>query len=117
MIKHAKRKYHNILIANNSKTPKDAVKEVFPTKDITSSSFTPSSIPEKISKANNFYLYFSLVTEPLKTSAYPLKNHTWGKPIKPTKKVNTFFSFHYVSQLFVEKQLRSLKRKKAAGYD
>ena len=43
MIKHAKRKYHNNLIANNSKNPKSFWKAV-----------TPSSIPEKILKANNF---------------------------------------------------------------
>ena len=120
IIKHAKRKYYNKLIANNSKNPKafwKAVKEIFPTKDITSSLFTPSSIPEKISKANNFCSYFSLVAEFLKKLANPLKNFIWGKPIKPTKNVNTIFSFNYVSQLFVEKQLKSLKRKKAAGYD
>ena len=61
MIKHAKQKYRNNLIANNSKNPKTfwkAVKEVSPTKNITSSSFTPSSIPEKISKANNFQFIF-----------------------------------------------------------
>ena len=40
-----------------------------------------------------------------------------GKPIKPTKKVNTIFSFNYNSKLFVEKQLKSLKCKKAGGYD
>ena len=58
MIKHAKQKYRNNLIANNnSKNPKTfwkAVKEVSPTENITSSSFTPSSIPEKISNAHNF---------------------------------------------------------------
>ena len=46
-----------------------------------------------------------------------MKNFIWGKPIKPTKNVNTIFSFNYVSKLFVEKQLKNLKHKKAAGYD
>ena len=46
-----------------------------------------------------------------------MKNFIWGKPIKPTKKVNTIFSCNYVSKLFVEKQLQSLKRKKAANYN
>ena len=46
-----------------------------------------------------------------------MKNFIWGKPIKPTKKVNTMFSFNYVSKFFVEKQLKSLRREKAAGYD
>ena len=49
--------------------------------------------------------------------AYPLINFIWGKPIKSTKRVNTIFSFNYVSKLFVEKQLKSLKCKKAVGYD
>ena len=61
MINNAKQKYRNKLIAKNSKNPKTfwkAVKEVSPTENITSSSFTPSSIPEKISKAHNFQFIF-----------------------------------------------------------
>ena len=76
MLKHVKRKYHNNLITNNGKNLKPfwkAMKEVFPTKDITISLFTPSSIPEKVSKANNSCSYFSLVSESLKTSVCPLK--------------------------------------------
>ena len=75
MIKYAKRKYHNNLIANNSKNPKAFWKAV-----------TPSSIPEKISKANNFCSYFSLVAESLKTSAYPLKNFIWLSQLNQLKK-------------------------------
>ena len=61
IIKHAKQKYHSSQIANKSKKPKafwKAVKEIFLTKYITSSSFTPSFIPEKISKTNNFCIFF-----------------------------------------------------------
>ena len=75
MIKYAKRKYHNNLIANNSKNTKAFWKAV-----------TPSSIPEKISKANNFCSYFSLVAESLKTSAYPLKNFIWLSQLNQLKK-------------------------------
>ena len=72
MIKHVKQKYHNNLTTNISINPKafwKALMEVFPTEDITSSSFTPSIIPEKILKANNFCSYLSSVAEFLKTSA------------------------------------------------
>ena len=102
MIKHGKRKYHNNLIASNSKNPKSFWKAV-----------TPSSIPEKISKANNFWSYFSLNAESLKTSLYPLKNFIRVSQLNQLKK-NIIFNFNYVSKLFVEKQLKSLKRKKSS---
>ena len=95
MQQHAKRNYRNNLKANNNKNPKafwKAVKEVFPAKDITSSVFTPSSIPEKISKANNFCSYFSLVAESLKRLAYPLKHFLWVSQLNQLKRSIQFLA-------------------------
>ena len=120
MVKHAKRKYHNKLISENSRNAAKfcrVIKDVFPTNDKSSSSFTPHSDSEKLSKANAFCYYFSSVANALKKTALPLKNFVWGKPSQSTRTPDTIFVFTHVSKIFVEKQLKSLKRKKAAGCD
>jgi len=52
-----------------------------------------------------------------KEKALPLQDFVWGSPRKPAKEIKTVFTFTYVSKVFVEQQLKILKRKKAAGID
>ena len=83
MIKYAKQKYHHNLITKNNKNSRKfwkMIKEIFAKKNISTSSFTPSIIDKKITKANCFSSFFSSVAKTLKTVEYPLKNFVWGKP-------------------------------------
>ncbi|XP_057299399.1 uncharacterized protein LOC130630019 [Hydractinia symbiolongicarpus] len=53
----------------------------------------------------------------LKQAAFPLQNFIWKKPKQYDRRTDKTFKFEYVSKLFVERELQSLKRKKAAGWD
>ena len=117
-IKEAKRKYHRQLIESNKANPKkfwDAVKEVFPSK----TKLSVGSITKSESKnlVNEFSRFFSNIVGELKSKVVSFSNYVWRYHDK--KGIRTAQKFHFVnvSKSFVEKQLRSLKRRKAAGPD
>lgn len=56
------------------------------------------------------------MAQSLKTKAFKLKTFAWGGPLPPSPS-NHSFEFNNVSRFFVEKELKLLKRKKAAGCD
>ena len=56
------------------------------------------------------------IAQNLKCETFKLRNFIWEKP--PTLSTPTkSFNFSYVSRIFVERELKSLKRRKAAGCD
>ena len=117
-IKEAKRKYHRELIENNSNNPRkfwDAVKEVFPTKSKLSVSSTTKS--ENIDLVNKFSRYFGKTVSELKSKAAFFSDYIWRYHGRKGIRTTQSFRFAYVPKTFIEKQLKSLKRKKAAGPD
>ena len=61
--------------------------------------------------------FFSSVASTLKAKVMPLTNFTWkmSHPIRTVTQKS--FQFSYVSKIFIEKKLKSLKRNKATGID
>ena len=83
-----------------------------------SSSTHSTSRDDLLCRVNRFCQYFSCCANKLKEFAFPLQNFTWKKPdLQFCQRTQNVFTFGYVSILFVEKELRSLKRKKATGAD
>ena len=120
MIKHSKRKYCNDLLRENIKHPAKfwkTIKEIFPTTEKPSISSTTKSSIEKKLRANQFCNFFSSVAANLKRKALPLPDYIWGSSQHPSKDIKTVFAFTHVTTVFVEKELKNLKRKKAAGVD
>ena len=89
------------------------LKSIFPTKLKVSSPRT-DDVKHRV---NCFVEYFSTVVSVLKKSAYPLIDFVWRYPKKTRLRTKSIFKFSYVSSVFVEKELRNLKRNKAAGVD
>ena len=66
--------------------------------------------------ANSICTFFTNISQNLKYETFKLRNFIWEKP--PTLSTPTkSFNFSYVSRIFVERELKSLKRRKAAGCD
>ena len=68
-------------------------------------------------KANALYELFTNVAVSLKNRAFKLRDFVWETPKAEKMATNQKFGFKYVSRIFVEKELKSLKRKSAAGWD
>ena len=120
MVKHAKRKYHNNLLSENCRNPAKfwkIVKEIFPTNNKSARSFTSTYDSQKCLKANAFSSFFSIVAYTVKKAALPLRDFIWRNYAQSESENNTVFTFTHVTKIFVEKQLKSLKRRKAAGVD
>ena len=76
----------------------------------------PISVTTNIENANSICTFFTNIAQNLKYETLKLRNFIWEKPptlSTPTKN----FSFSYVSRIFVERELKSLKSRKAAGCD
>ena len=117
-IKEAKRKYHRNLIEENTNNPRkfwDAVKQVFPSKSKLSVGSTTKS--ENKNLVNKFSTYYANIVSELKSKAISFSSYIWKfrdiKGIRTTQR----FCFSKVSKTFIEKELKSLKRSKAAGPD
>ncbi|XP_057299539.1 uncharacterized protein LOC130630163 [Hydractinia symbiolongicarpus] len=78
---------------------------------------TCTSAAENLTKAGSFCSYFSTCANKLKSVALPMKEFMWGKRSEVNESTNSVFAFTYVSNVFVESQLKKLHRKKATGYD
>ena len=117
MLQTAKWYHHNLLNENrlNPKIFWKAIKEIFPLKRKTTPPSTPSISPTE--RASKFASYFSKVILSLKKSSFKLKNLVWKTPSILRQRTNLPFRFTYVSVVFVRKQLKALKRKKATGLD
>ena len=119
-IRVAKNRYHKDLLIEHKKNPTkfwQTIKTIFPTAK--SSKNTLSSIDKDTlyTKVNSYCRYFSSCAVKLKDLAFPLQHLSWKKPKKNNQRTKNVFIFGYVSKLFVEKQLATLKRNKATGAD
>ena len=116
MIKYAKTTHYKNLIHENTFKPEyfwKCIKEIYPLKSKVS--VTPQ--PNANEKLNNFKIYFSSVITKLKVSAFPLFNFIWKAPNQFFPRTYNKFRFSYVSTVFVERQLKTLKNNKTAGLD
>ena len=68
-------------------------------------------------QANIFCRYFCDVVKSLKTKAIPFTDFAWRKLRHVPTRTKKVFRLTYVSRIFVEKELKILKRKKATGLD
>lgn len=66
---------------------------------------------------NSFRNFFSNVAFKLKEKSLYLKDFIWSKPRYTTLRTCNRFKFKYVSKIYIEKQLKKLKRNKATGAD
>ena len=117
-IKEAKRKYHCDLIEENKKNPKfwEAIKSVFPSKS--KSSIISMQKSKTRDMVNTFSKYFATVVSELKLRlGLSFSSYIWKPHYTQPRKTNKSFTFSYISKVFVEKQLSSMKRKKATGTD
>jgi len=117
-IKAAKRAYHRNLLneyAGDAKGFWKCIKSIFPTKNAQSSSGDNNNksadFVQKCSK------YFAIAVSNLKKNAIFLTDFVWKKKTSFPKRTRKKFTFQYISNLFVLKQLKSFKRKKSAGMD
>ena len=90
---------------------------MFPSKEPAPISVTTSIDNVKNTEnANSVCTFFTNIAQNLKHKTFKLRNQIWEKP--PTLSTPTkSFNFSYVSRIFVERELKSLKRRKAAGCD
>ena len=75
------------------------------------------SHPDNNGKVNIFSEWFSSVVHKLKTKAMPLLDFIWKTPNNMKLRTEASFEFNYVPCVFVLKQLKALKDKKATGLD
>ena len=61
--------------------------------------------------------YYQKAVFTLKNKAILLRNFVWRMNTSFRRRANTVFKFDYVSTVFIQNQLKSLKRNKAAGAD
>ena len=116
LIRKTKGDFHKNLLHENNFSPKrfwSVIKMIYPLK---SKVFGQRSFDLK-ERAMNFGNYFSNVVSKLKSAAFPLVNFVWRYHKKDRLRTKSIFSFSPVSSTFVEKELRKLKRNKAAGSD
>ena len=94
----------------------DAIKSVYPNKakPITT---VPSKADELKSTMSKFSEYFTTVIKSIKELAFPLINFAWRLTKAVEAHISSRFTMGYVSKIFIEKELRKLKRKKATGID
>ena len=117
-VKQAKQKYQkDLLLENRNKPTKfwNCIKEMFPSKESVPVSVTTSIDNVKNTEnVNSICTFFTNIAQNLKYETFKLREFIWEQP--PTLSTPTkSFNFSYVSCIFVERELKSLKRRKAAG--
>ena len=121
LLKKSKSDYHRNLIEENEFQPKKfwkVVKEVFPNKtNVSSIPFPSTTSSDNRKPVDIFKSYFSTTVQFLKTKSFPLLNFVWRMKQKYVLKTPEQFRFSYVSNVFVLKQLKTLKCNKATGFD
>ena len=89
------------------------IKKMFPKAQPSNS----DSHPDKNEKVKIFSEWCSSAEHKLKTKAMPLLDFIWKTSNDMKLRTEASFEFNYVSRVFVLKQLKALKRKKATGLD
>ena len=69
------------------------------------------------SRVDKFSTYFKNAITTLKVAAIPSMNFTWHFVKPRTSRMCKIFTMNYISKIFIEKELCSLKRNKATGLD
>ena len=116
VIKKAKASYHHRLLNESRISPRkfwNSIKSLFPTKNRHSS----KTMGDQKSRVNSFVNFFSGIVTKIKKIAFPLTDFVWRYHQKRRLRTSSIFKFTYVSTVFVQKELRKLKRNKAAGTD
>lgn len=118
-LRTAKGNYSRDLLSRNSRNPKrfwDTIKTIMPTKTrkVTNDATTTTN---KFEKVNTLCSFFSNVAHQLKFKSIYLKDFIWNKPKQSLLRTCKKFKFNYVSRIFVEKELKKLKRQKSTGSD
>ena len=125
-IRVAKSNYLKSLLNENANSPRkfwSIIKQIIPNNkgsECTATKFffvKEEKITDPKQIANNFCNYFTDIANKLKKLSFPLMDFVWRKPSQPAIFTNKRFNFQYISKLFVEKELKQLKRNKSAGLD
>ncbi|XP_057312380.1 uncharacterized protein LOC130653901 [Hydractinia symbiolongicarpus] len=114
----AKANHQRDLINENLSNPRkfwNAIKSVFPSKPKKVCQMSKDG--ESRSKVSNFSKFFSTPVHSLKSKSIQLMNFTWRYVPLFSLRTNKIFMTGYISKIFVEKELRSLKRNKTTGID
>ena len=117
LIKKAKASYHRNLIEENAANPKkfwNCIKAVFPSKSCCIQTCTNLNLNSTVKTFSN---YFSGAVKKLKSLTYPLEHFTWQYIRILPRLTSEYFTFHYISRVFVLKELKALKWQKAPGID
>ena len=96
------------------------IKQVFPNSSkstLSSAPFIDSSDHSALSKATTFCKFFATIASDMKTKTYLLVDFIWKYNECTISHSNSSFKFDYISKIFIEKELNSLKINKAAGID
>ena len=116
-IRSAKSNFRKNLLAENFNNPKtfwDTIKNIMPTKTRKVAHDTSGDTKEKV---NSLCEFFSSIAFHLKEKSILLKDFVWTKAKHSLLRTSDSFNFHYVSKIYIEKELRKFKRKKATGVD
>ena len=125
-IREAKTNCNKNLLAENSNNPSrfwKVIKEITPItcKNATSRPLFVEADSKKVSDpvkiSNTFCSFFTNVASTLKRNPLSLKDFIWCNPPKINETVSPKFIFQYVPRIFIEKELKRLKRNKATGTD
>ena len=123
-IREAKTNCNKNLLAENSNNPSrfwKIIKEIIPIKckNATSRSLFIEAESKKVSDPvkilNTFCSFFTNVASTIKRDSLLLKDFIWCNPPKINKTMSPQFTFQYVPRIFIEKELKRLKKNKATG--
>ena len=119
-VKQAKQKYEKDLFLENRNKPTkfwNCIKEMFSSKESLPISVTTSIDNVKNTEnASSICTFFTNIAQNFKYETFKLRDFIWEKP--PTLSTSTkSFNFSDISRIFVERELKSLKRREAAGCD
>ena len=118
VVKRAKQTYHNNLLNENRHNPRkfwQSIKSVFPSNQSEPPKLTVDDVD--INKPNKFCSFFSKIARNLKERSLPLIDFIWRLPTRSHLRCESQFRFTYVSKIYIERELKSLKRHKATGHD
>ena len=119
LVKRAKVSFHRNLLNENTGCPRkfwSTIKTIFPLKSLKAQNQAQNHAHRQ-ERVNNFSDYFKNAIVSLKLLKMSLQNFTWRYTKTPTNRTNKKFTISYISKVFIEKELRSLKRNKATGLD
>ena len=127
LIREAKQNFHKNLLSKNVQNPRKfwkTLKSIIPTKSFRTSNNVPYlenddnlKCYDTIDKANTFCNFFLTCAISIKKLNMPFENFIWKFPSPILPKTLKRFTFKYVPKIFIEKQLKNLKRHKWTGID